>query len=480
MGACVSRGYDSEKPSKGEHRSSSVPPLFAEPRDFSFTYENRTVSTTVTKKTDLIDLNSRLLSAFGIDESTYVLTGMLVTVTGPLMPFFMLTYLPPNTEANPYPIVVAPIKEFAIDNWGCAPDEQERSEATVEWAEIEKLMQEVGESDEKLYSSPTSTLLASRFFELLRRYGYIRLHLPTNSPIPEIFDAAATSVQRYCAKPDDEKRKKILGFNNHKFVGFSHAKGSARQFIQLRTTRRRVTDTEKVVPVFDVELTAAYLALQSIAYHLFKLLCHPHLTPQTHLSPELYTSLLDTPCRSLDSFNECASVPPYQFVGTNVFRVYQYLREKGANSPISQSPGFLGASTTVHSDMGLLTVSPHSNLPGLTVLKHSNASRWVNVEMKPGSACVDGSDVEKNYVFVFAGETLAQLTKGFVLAPLHFVDERTPTLPRFSMPFFLRARQKAVLPPVEGFCDEMTVEHFMTKVLHQRKQVWGHKPTTDF
>lgn len=130
--------------------------------------------------------------------------------------------------------------------------------------------------------------------------------------------------------------------------------------------------------------------------------------------------------------------------------------------------------------MGLLTVSPHSNLPGLTVLKHSDATRWVNVEMKPGSRCVDGSDLEKNYVFVFAGETMAQLTKGYLLAPLHFVDERTPTQPRFSMPFFLRVRQNAVLPAVEGFFDEMTVEDFMTKALHRRKQVWGHKPNTDF
>jgi hypothetical protein len=53
----------------------------------------------------------------------------------------------------------------------------------------------------------------------------------------------------------------------------------------------------------------------------------------------------------------------------------------------------------------------------------------------------DGSDLEKNYVFVFAGETMAQLTKSYLLAPLHFVDERTPTQLRFNMPFFLRAPQ---------------------------------------
>ncbi|KAG0563788.1 hypothetical protein KC19_8G059200 [Ceratodon purpureus] len=483
MGACASRGYHPalEKPkssSKGARTSS-----FAKPKDLSFTYENRIVSTTVGKSTAIDDLHSFLLSEFGIDESTHVVSGVLVTVTGPLMPFFMLPYLHPNTEDNPYRIILAPIKEFAINNWGCAPDEQEQADATFEWSQVEELMRASGDSDQNLYDSPSSSLLASRIFELLRRYGYIRLHLPSSSPIPEIVQAATTSVHRYFAKPEDEKRKKFLGFNQQKFVGFSHAKGSARQFIQLRTTRRKITNTDKVVPVFDVELTQAYLALQSIAYQLFKLMCHPGLTSQTHLSPELYSSHVDAPCSSLESFNECESVPSNQFVGTNVFRIYQYLRDglkKGSDSDSSPSPGFMGAATTVHSDMGLLTVSPHSNLPGLTVLKHSDASRWVNVEMKPGSSCVDGSDLEKNYIFVFAGETMAQLTKGYLLAPLHFVDERTPTVPRFSMPFFLRARQKAVLPAVEGFCGAMTVEHFMTKVLHQWKQVWGEKPTTDF
>jgi isopenicillin N synthase-like dioxygenase len=460
MGACASRGDDS-KPS---FKASS----FSKSKDLSFTFEDRTVTTTVTKSRSLDDLNAFLLSAFNLDESM-VVTGVLVTVTGPLMPFFMLPYLHANTARDPYRIVVAPAKDYAINNWGCAPDEQEQADATVEWSEIESL------TDSDLYSSPT---VAARLFHLLRRYGYIRLHLPATSPHPATFQSATTAAHEFFAKSEAEKRKRFLGFHQQKFVGFSHAEGSARQFIQLRTTRRRITTTEKSVPVFDESLTRAYLTLQDIAYRLFKLMCHPELTPQTHLSPELYSSLLDAPCKSLESFNECVSVPRYQFVGTNVFRVYQYLREIGSRE--AQLPGFLGAATTVHSDMGLLTVSPHSNLPGLTVLKHSDATRWVNVEMKPGSRCVDGSDLEKNYVFVFAGETMAQLTKGYLLAPLHFVDERTPTHPRFSMPFFLRARQNAVLPAVEGSFDEMTVEDFMTKTLHRQKQVWGHKPNTDF
>lgn len=482
MGACVSRGDDPAlKKKNGVRNSSAVCHHSSSPKDLSFSYSNRTVSTVVTKGATLNDLNSLLLSAFGIDESAYVVSGVLVTVTGPLMPFFMLPYLRPNGPDNPYLVVVAPVKDFAVNNFGCAPNAQEQSEATVEWAEIEALGMQASSDEDLYYSSPSSAVLANRVFDLLRRYGYVRLHLPPTSPIPSIFQAATTSVHRYCALPEPEKRKNFLGFSEQKFIGYSHVKGSARQYIQLRTTRKKVTDTGKAIPTFDTELTEAYLALQTIAYQMFKLLCHPHLTPQSHLSPELYSSLLDAPCPSVDAFNQCSSVPHHQFIGTNVFRVYQYLREIEAKKEESPpGPGFLGAATSVHSDMGLLTVSPHSNLPGLTVLKHSDASRWVNVEMQPGSTCVDGSDSDKNYVFVFAGETMAQLTKGSLLAPLHFVDERTPTKPRFSMPFFLRARQRSVLPAVEGFGDEMTVESFMRNVLQQRKQVWGHKSTTDF
>ena len=203
------------------------------------------------------------------------------------------------------------------------------------------------------------------------------------------------------------------GFEKGKFVGYSHVKGSARQFVQLRATRKKVQDDLKEMPTFDTSMTEAYLALQRISYQLFKLLCHPHLTSESHLTPELYSYLLDRPCSSVEDFNECTSVPDDQFVGTNVFRIYQYLRQaKSADSPNNgetKLPGFWGAATSLHSDMGLLTVSPQSNLPGLTIIKHSDASRWVNVEMKAGSTCVDGSDLDNRYIYVFIGETLAHL-----------------------------------------------------------------------
>ena len=45
--------------------------------------------------------------------------------------------------------------------------------------------------------------------------------------------------------------------------------------------------------------------------------------------------------------------------GSNVFRIYQYLRP-----PDAPLPGLRDPATGIHADMGLLTISPESNLPG--------------------------------------------------------------------------------------------------------------------
>lgn len=505
MGACLSRGHDDTGVGKigplktqlsvhthrnswtknsAENGGSAHSHPLSEPKDVTFSYNNHIVNTVIGLNTILPELNKILLSKFGLSDSTHVVSGVLVTATGPMMPFFMSPYLNANTPESPYPVVISLVEDFRIEDWPSAPDEQEQKEVTVEITELEEILQLCGESDEELYSLPASSLLATRLFTILRQYGYIRLHLAPSSPLPDIFQSASAAAHSLFSKPMFEKRKMWTGFENGKFVGYSHLKGSARQFVQLRATRKKVQDDLKEIPTFDTSMTEAYLALQRISYQLFKLLCHPHLTSESHLTPELYSHLLDRPCSSVEGFNECSSVPDDQFVGTNVFRIYQYLRQaKSADSPNigeTELPGFWGAATSLHSDMGLLTVSPQSNLPGLTIIKHSDASRWVNVEMKAGSTCVDGSDLDNRHIYVFIGETLAHLTKGQLLAPLHFVDERTPSQPRFSMPFFLRARQKSVLPRVEGMCEEITVEHLMKNVLQQKKQMWTKAPTTDF
>lgn len=57
--------------------------------------------------------------------------------------------------------------------------------------------------------------------------------------------------------------------------------------------------------------------------------------------------------------NDSIKVNGCSSAGASVLRVYQYLRD--ANSPL---PGLRQPATGLHADMGLLTVSPHSNLPG--------------------------------------------------------------------------------------------------------------------
>ena len=149
-------------------------------------------------------------------------------------------------------------------------------------------------------------------------------------------------------------------------------------------------------------------------------------------------------------------------VGAEVMRVYRYLRRPGG-----PAPGIAHAATGLHVDMGLLTLSPAATLPGLALL-HPSGGRWVDAE----------AGARAGHYFAFAGECLPRLVAlskrptapagaagpasvspcehcllaatapvppPQLRAPLHFVDERYCGTPRFSFPFFLRARPDARL-----------------------------------
>lgn len=126
-------------------------------------------------------------------------------------------------------------------------------------------------------------------------------------------------------------------------------------------------------------------------------------------------------------------------VGADVMRIYRIQRPRNA-----ARPGFATGATSAHTDVGLVTVSPSSNLPGLVAL-HPTGLHWSNVEAEgqgPGSCLV-----------AFLGETMARLLSSpaskvqGLRAPVHLVDERFVGLPRFSTPFFLRARPDAMISP---------------------------------
>jgi hypothetical protein len=188
------------------------------------------------------------------------------------------------------------------------------------------------------------------------------------------------------------------------------------------------------------------------------------------------------------------STDPSERVGSEVMRVYRYLRAPGG-----PPPGIAGAATALHCDMGLLTVSPASTLPELALL-HPSGSRWLDVEvgaqaghyyafvgeclprlvalarksaaeggLAEGSAlraaplhpgCCAACDREAEAAACAAASAAApeardasgggggiQRGRRALRAPLHFVDERHVGFPRFSFPFFLRARPTAELRP---------------------------------
>jgi isopenicillin N synthase-like dioxygenase len=133
----------------------------------------------------------------------------------------------------------------------------------------------------------------------------------------------------------------------------------------------------------------------------------------------------------------------------DVMRTYRYARRAG-DAP----PGLRAAATGAHTDVGLLTVSPMSELPGLVVLSPCGR-HWLDVE--GGEDARRGPPPAGAQRFVcFLGEAGARVLAAApgaapsgppLRAPVHFVLERAGAGPRFSAPCFLRAPEAALLAP---------------------------------
>jgi len=118
-------------------------------------------------------------------------------------------------------------------------------------------------------------------------------------------------------------------------------------------------------------------------------------------------------------------------------RTYRYLRPPGA-----AAPGMRLASTSCHTDVGLLTLAPAASEPGLALLS-PDGERWVDVEGEEADGACAAPFI------AFLGEAgarfLAQGPPPLLRAPVHFVDERGAA--RYSAPFFLRAPAAALVAP---------------------------------
>lgn len=122
---------------------------------------------------------------------------------------------------------------------------------------------------------------------------------------------------------------------------------------------------------------------------------------------------------------------PLATCSNTTMRVWRYLRE--------------GVGNEVHVDNSLLTVAPAGSAVGLWARRYRDGA-----QLQPERQMAPGT------VLVFAGDALSFLCGGRVPALVHWVSRPVQDLARYSFPFFLRARQDAVLscasPPSLQLC----------------------------
>ncbi len=92
-----------------------------------------------------------------------------------------------------------------------------------------------------------------------------------------------------------------------------------------------------------------------------------------------------------------------------------------------------------HTDSSFLTIGICASAPGLEIIDRQ-LQRWIPVEKM-----LQESNSNKYHVVVFVGEYLQVLTKGRYEAAAHRVCEPETTKIRFSCPYIMRGRNKAVI-----------------------------------
>lgn len=120
---------------------------------------------------------------------------------------------------------------------------------------------------------------------------------------------------------------------------------------------------------------------------------------------------------------------------SDVMRVYEYATPRSGAPTIADT-----AATSLHADLGLITVAPLSSHPSLMALD-GNAGEWIPIErLQPADCAV-----------AFMGETLGYILQGACsMRPLlHYVTEDYADSTRWSMPLFMRARADARLKTLE-------------------------------
>ena len=286
-----------------------------------------------------------------------------------------------------------------------------------------------------------------------------------------------------------EKKKCFQKFDGDRYVGF--ATDAMREWLQMRVTYDRDNNSSVPFPWPDSfletdrdSLTNAATLLTKSAEEIFE-----EIGLLLNIGDRTYLQSL---CRGKKEIENSVGINENSMLGSSVCRQFIYIdrpipnysknKKKMQKENIPEKKNFVKKSelndnyrnekknnnalqhnfsmplaSTLHADMGLLTLSPCSTIPALTLLHpHTHTVLYPEKDLGP------------NEWILFAGETFSFLTQGLIQAPLHavpYVDRRkmqmkinlntnnsfdsvgkTDLQPfRRSMPLFLRADPDMIL-----------------------------------
>jgi isopenicillin N synthase-like dioxygenase len=467
-------------------------------------------------------LTAQLMAGARLSPVHHRLSGIILPAEGPIVPLVCIHKLPPNDPHSPYGLITQSVDpaHTPLPLLTALTAADPGSVVDVDYLDL--LAEQHGgplcSSSDSTDDTPASSPLSSRLVGALSTTGYFRIRLPRSSAFADIVHSTTESALSFFALPMDQKRLCRRDHEYSKFVGYSL--DGARQFYQVRTcaeelpwpSTQQMRETKEEVKegcgeggeeeedegdhhVQSVRrsFSSMFLFLAALSRLVLRRLCAApelgvawsqvvHMLEPLPGGQEPADFLRDLerdlnaeraactalPLRSLvwaeerrrafeqqldDTVIASSVYVDHYSVGTDAFRVFQYYRAPG-----EERPGLEQAATGLHSDMGLITISPAARVPGLTAL-HRDGSHWVRVERDESN---DENDTGTPlYLHVLSGDTLSFLTHGRVRGLAHFVDERVGVR-RISMPYFLRANPHASIRST-------TVRVFLEDVVFPRR-----------
>ena len=361
-------------------------------------------------------------------------------------------------------------------------------------SDIQKFSKNYHESGSKVHSMELSSRISaspSIILDSLIAYGYAIISVDPLSA-RTIQSAYDTLLKFNSSIPIKEKKKCFKKFDGDRYIGF--AGDAMREWLQMRVTYDKDGNSSVPFPwpesflLTDRDsLTNAAKLLTKSAEEIFE-----EIGLLLNIGDRTYLQSLCRGNKNKKCDENSDEIKENNMLGSSVCRQFVYIdrpipnhtkntkniqkenisekeasdkergvddikKDKKKTENILQHNFSMPLASTLHADMGLLTLSPCSTIPALTLV-HPHTHTILFPERDLGS----------NEWILFAGETFSFLTQGLVQAPLHavpYVDRKkmqmkinentnnstdtfgeTNVQPfRRSMPLFLRADPDMIL-----------------------------------